>query len=196
MAENFKVSLPLRTTDDPDPEVSQPLRRSKEKLALVPNLYRAMANVPALLSTYLQGYQLLREKSSFSPAELEVLFLSISRENECQYCVAAHSFLADTASGVDQPVTDAIRDGRPAGDPRLEALRTFAQRMVKARGNPAETDARAFVEAGFTEAQILEVVLAIGVKTLSNYTNHLFDYDVDGPFKGRNWSPGQLETAE
>lgn len=195
MSNTFRVTLPFRQTDDPDATVSQPLAAVQKTMGMVPNMYRAMANFPALLDTYQHGYQQIRENSGFSAIEQEVLFLSISRENGCSYCVAAHSFMADAMSKVPPVVTDAIRDGEPIPDAKLEALRKFTQKMVASRGNPSTEDAEAFLNAGFSEEQILGVILAIGVKVFSNYTNHLFDTKVDAAFAGRGWTETGGELA-
>lgn len=195
MSDTFRISLPLRQTDDADPNVSAPLSEAQKMMGMVPNMYRAMANLPALLDTYQYGYQQIREKSGFSAIEQEVLFLSISRENGCEYCVAAHSFIADAMSKVPPAVTDAIRDGKPIADARLEALRSFTQKMVASRGNPSTEDAEAFLGAGYSEEQILGVILAIGVKDFSNYTNHLFRTEVDPAFAGRSWSEASSGLA-
>lgn len=195
MTTSYRSSLPLRKADDPDPKIGGPLEATQKAIGMVPNMYRAMVNLPALLETYQLGYQRLREESGFSPAEQEVLFLAISRENECTYCVAAHSFIADTMSKVPAEVTEAIRQDRPAPDQKLEALRLFAQKMVTSRGNPAAEDSQAFLAAGYSEEQILAVVLAVGVKVLSNYTNHLFATELDPPFAGRSWSPRDARDA-
>lgn len=193
MSDLFRTTLPLRQTDDPDPKVSQPLAAAQQQMGMVPNMYRAMANLPALLEVYQFGYQRIRERAGFSAVEQEVLFLSISRENECHYCVAAHSFVADTISEVPPAVTDAIRDGRPIADPKLEALRSFTQKMVASRGSPTAEDARAFLGAGYSEEQILGVILAIGVKVLSNYTNHIFGTEIDAAFASRSWTAPENE---
>lgn len=147
-----------------------------------------MANSPGLLDTYVHGYERFRALSGFTPAEQEVVLLAVSRENGCTYCVAAHSFIADRMSGVPAAVTDAIRDGRPIPDARLAALHDFTRTMVAKRGLPDKADVSAFLAAGYSERQILEVVLAIAVKTLSNYANHLFHTPVDGMFAGRAWA--------
>lgn len=195
MSNTFRISLPLRQTDDPDQNVSQPLETTQKNMGMVPNMYRAMANFPALLDTYQHGYQQIRENSGFSAIEQEILFLSISRENGCRYCVAAHSFIADSMSKMPRVVTDAIRDGEPIPDAKLEALRRLTQKMVASRGNPATEDAEAFLNAGYSEEQILGIILAIGVKVFSNYTNHLFDTKVDEAFAKRSWSEPGGELA-
>ncbi len=187
MTNVFRTTLPLRTEQDPDPAVGAPLAATRKQLGFVPNMYAAMANLPALLDTYDYGYRLFRSLPFFTPIEQEVILLTVSRENGCHYCVAAHSFVADAMSKVPPAVTDAIRDDEPIADPRLEALRVFTRLMVETRGNPSPEQARAFLDAGYAEAQILGIVLAISVKIISNYTNHIFHTEVDQAFAGRIW---------
>jgi AhpD family alkylhydroperoxidase len=150
-------------------------------------MYLAMANSPGLLETYLDGYARFRQDSGFSPTEQEVVLLTISRSNGCDYCMAAHSMIADKA-GAPTSVTDAIREGRDIPDPKLAALSVFVDRMLSTRGRPGPDDVASFLAAGYSERQILEIVLAIAVKTLSNYTNHLFGTPLDERFAGRKWA--------
>ena len=185
----FRTSLPLRTTDDPDPAARAPLMAVQASMGMVPNMYAGMVNLPALLETYNYGYAKFRAEAGFTPVEQEVVLLAISRFNRCHYCVAAHSFVADMMSKVPTEVTDAIRDGRPIPDARLEALRAFAHAMTESRGNPTTEQAEAFLQAGFTEQHILGIVLAISVKVISNYSNHIFHTELDPAFAGRAWSP-------
>ena len=195
MATTFKTSLPVRSDTDADAAVAEPLRKAREQMSMIPNMYGAMANLPALLEAYRHGYELFRSQADFTPAEQEVLLLAISLENECHYCVAAHSFLADK-TGVPAKFTDAIRNDRGIADARLEALRSFAQTMVRTRGNPTRQDAERFLQAGYSERHILGVILAIGVKTLSNYTNHVFHTDLDAAFASRRWTGADQEADE
>ena len=146
-----------------------------------------MVNSPGLLNTYLDGYAAFRADSGFTPPEQETVFLVISRENACEYCVSAHSMLAEAKSGLAPEVVAAIRDDRPIADARLAALAGFTRRMVRARGLPSKADVAAFLDAGYGERQILEIVLAIAVKTLSNYANHLFHTPLDPLFEGHRW---------
>jgi uncharacterized peroxidase-related enzyme len=152
MTQTFHTTLPLRSDADPDSAISGPLAATRRKMGMVPNMYRAMANLPALLDSYDHGYRLFREQAGFSPVEQEVVLLTVSRENACHYCVAAHSFVADNMSKVPSAVTDAIRNGTAVDDPRLEALRSFARAMVQTRGNPTEDQARQFLAAGFPKS--------------------------------------------
>jgi uncharacterized peroxidase-related enzyme len=189
MAEVFQSALPLRTPDDPDPAVSAPLAKAQKAIGMVPNMYAAMANLPVLLEIYSAGYERFRAEAGFSPVEQEVVFLTISRFNECHYCVAAHSFVGDKMSNVPPEVTDAIRNDRPIVDEKLQALRTFTREMTESRGNPTPEQARAFLNAGYEEKHILGIILAIAVKVISNYSNHLFHTEVDPSFADRAWTP-------
>jgi uncharacterized peroxidase-related enzyme len=166
-------------------------KKAKARVGVIPNMYGGMANSPGLLETYLDGYARFRQDSGFTPSEQEVVLLTISRNNGCEYCMAAHSAIADKASAVPQTITDAIRDGRDIPDIKLAALSAFVDKMVSTRGMPAPDDVAAFLAAGYSERQILEVVLAIAVKTLSNYSNHLFHTPLDARFSDREWKKKQ-----
>lgn len=187
MQAEFKSSLPALSPPQAESPARERLEEAKARQGFIPNMYAVMANSPGLLDTYVHGYNRFRAQSGFTPAEQEVVLLAISRENGCTYCVAAHSFIADKMSGVPQAVTDAIRDGAPIADAKLAALHDFARLMVRQRGLPTRADAAAFLAAGYSEKQILEIVLAIAVKTLSNYANHVFHTPVDAAFAGRTW---------
>ncbi|NOT70999.1 MAG: peroxidase-related enzyme [Hyphomicrobium sp.] len=184
----YKIKdLALLTIETTTGKAKALLENAKQKFGFVPNMYGAMAHEPALFEAYANGYIAFRAECGFTPSEQEVIFLAISRYNGCDYCMAAHSFIADMMSKVPVDVTDAIRDGRPIDDARLAALAQFTSKMVDSRGRPEETDVAAFKAAGFTEKNILGVILAISVKTLSNYTNHVFDTPLDATFSSRAW---------
>ena len=187
MSSHYKLSLTTKTLENVDPKAQPVLEQVKASMGMIPNMYGDMANSPAMLQTYAQGYSLFREESGFTPAEQEVVFLTISRENECHYCMAAHSFVADNLSKVPPEVTNAIRDDQPITDSKLAALATFSRTMFVTRGHPSKTDVASFLLAGYSEAHILSVILALAVKTISNYSNHVFDTSLDSAFAGRTW---------
>ncbi|MEQ1719314.1 MAG: carboxymuconolactone decarboxylase family protein, partial [Hyphomicrobium sp.] len=161
---------------------------AKQWLGFVPNMYAAMANEPALYQAYASGYAAFRSECGFTPIEQEVIFLVISRENGCNYCMAAHSFIADTMSNVPLEVTEAIRDGKAIADRQLQALAAFTAKMVSSRGRVSDADSAAFKSFGYSEKNILGIILAISMKTLSNYTHFLFDLPLDTEFSGRAWT--------
>ncbi len=188
MLSEFKTTLPFKTIIDAEPKAKVLLEDAQKKLGFVPNMYYAMANSPGLLNTYMQGYSAFRKNSGFSSIEQEVIFLAISQVNGCEYCMAAHSFLAEAASGVPSDITAAIRDGKRVPELQLSALSVFARLMVTKHGLPSSSEVEAFLSAGYKEKDILEIIHAIAVKTISNYTNHIFHTKVDNIFSPHEWS--------
>ena len=158
------------------------LNQAKKQVGFIPNMYSNMVNLPAFLDSYLHGYSLFREQSDLSPAEQEVVFLAISKANDCHYCMAAHSTLAAKYSGVAEDVLSAIRTGGAIGDSKLAALYAMAVEVNDSRGRPEPGRVKTFLEAGYTETHLLAIILAVSVKVLSNYSNHLFDTEVDEAF--------------
>ncbi|UVW28772.1 carboxymuconolactone decarboxylase family protein [Massilia sp. H6] len=148
----------------------------------IPNMYANMANAPGLLSTYLHGYDAFRKESGLSPVEQEVVFLSISQYNGCTYCTAAHSMIAEKMSMVPAEVVQAIRARQPIADARLAALSAMSVEMVAKHGQPSADIVGQFLQAGFEERDLLYIVLAAAVKTLSNYSNQAFGTELDEAF--------------
>jgi uncharacterized peroxidase-related enzyme len=164
------------------PAQKEVLDRAIKAVGFLPNMYANMVNAPAVLSTYLHGYGLFRSESGLSPAEQEVVFLAASQVNGCNYCMAAHSMIADKKSGVPADVLAAIRQGSAIPDARLDALHALTVSLVTTQGRPSVDALKAFREAGFEERHVLYIVLALAVKTLSNYSNHAFATPVDPVF--------------
>jgi len=190
-AQTKTLRLPAHEVTSESPRIRQLLEQAKKQVGFIPNMYARMVNSPGLLETYLFGYDRFRKESGFTPAEQEVVFLTASRENGCHYCVAAHSTLADKASGVPREVTDAIRNGDPIPDGKLAAVSELTRVLLAKRGWADRSDVELFVAAGYREEQVLEVVLAVAVKTLSNWSNHLFATPVDAMFADREWEPAE-----
>ena len=180
----------LRSEDPMKNETAKHLlEQSQQQLGMIPNVYASLSHLPALLQTYQDGYSRFREHSGFTPAEQEVVFLTVSRENECKYCTAGHSFAGDVISQVPAAVTDAIRDGKEIPDAKLRALSQFTLAMMRSHGHVSPEDAAAFHAAGYTDRQMLAIILAIATKTISNFTNHLFDTQLEPMMATRAWEP-------
>lgn len=177
----------LHTLHAVDPATAEGLQketldRAVKQVGFLPNMYANMVNAPAVLSTYLHGYALFRSESELTPAEQEVVFLAVSQVNGCTYCTAAHSMIADKKSGVPAAVLQAIRAGQQIPDARLAALYALTADMVRTQGKPHASTVGSFLAAGFQERNVLYIILAIAVKTLSNYSNHAFATPVDAVF--------------
>jgi uncharacterized peroxidase-related enzyme len=162
------------------------LAGAEKKLGFVPNLFGMMANAPTLLKAYTTISSLFDE-TSFSPTERQIVLLTVSYENGCEYCVAAHTAIAGMQK-VPGDVVAALRAGAPIADGKLQALRRFTAALVKTRGWPAKEDIDTFLAAGYGQQQVLEAVLGVGLKTLSNYANHLADTPLDTAFASTAWS--------
>ncbi len=182
MNAEFKTRLAAITDETATGEAKEIIESTKAQLGFVPNMYRTMANSQGYLSTYIHGYKAFRESSGFTPQEQELIFLVISRENGCDYCTAAHSMIADKVAKFEPEQLAAIRAGEVLADQKLQALSVFTSRLFESRGLISNAQAAAFLEAGYSENQILEIILAISVKTLSNYSNHIFHTDLDEAF--------------
>ena len=171
------------------PEDARPLLDgAREKLGFVPNLYGLLAEAPKALEAYFKLSDLFGE-TSLTPVEQQVVLLAVSVENECRFCVAAHSTIARHMVKVDSAAVDALRDRQPIDDARLEALRRFATAVARERGEVRGAELEAFLDAGYTRQQVIEVVLGVTMKTLSNYSNHIFETPVDDAFASEAWDP-------
>lgn len=164
------------------------LQAAKNSMGMIPNMYAVMAENPMLLEAYINSYHLFRSSADFSAIEQEVIFLSISAANECSYCIAAHSMVADKMSKVPVEITNSIRDGKQIPDAKLEALSQFTKTLIINRGHVNNDEIQNFMAAGYSQSQILGIVTAIGIKTMSNYMNHITNTPVDEVFKYREWN--------
>jgi len=175
-------------TSETAPAEARPLfENSMKAFGMVPNLHAVMAESPELLEAYQVAHTLF-SNCSLGDVERNVVWMAINVENACHYCVPAHSAIAKM-QGVSNGDIENLRNATPLDDPRLEALRQFTLKMVRQRGLVDDKDVDAFLAAGFTKRNILDVVLGIGQKVMSNYTNHLAQTPVDDPFAGFAWSP-------
>lgn len=170
------------------PEAAKPLlENSLKAFGMVPGLHAVMAESPELLDAY-QRVHTLFQNTSFNAEELTVVWQTINVENECHYCVPAHSFIAKSMK-VDDAINEALRNETPLPDARLEALRTFTLKLIRQHGVMSDEDMQAFFDAGFTQRNVLEVILGYSQKIMSNYTNHVAHTPVDAPFEAFAWSP-------
>lgn len=163
------------------------LEGAQSQLGFVPNLYGNMAESPTVLESYLAIAGLF-EKTSFSSTEQQVVLLTTSVINNCEFCVAAHSVISKSMLNIDGSIIDAIRNQEAIQDNKLEALATFTRAVVTERGWVSGDVTDTFLAAGYSKAQALEVVLGVTMKTLSNYTNHLTKTQVNEEFGGEAWS--------
>lgn len=174
-------------TSETAPETARPaLAAAESKFGFVPNLLREMAEAPATLQGYLALGDLVA-KTSLSPVEQQLVLTSVSLANTCEYCVAAHSAGLRQA-GFPPDQLEALRELRPLADARLDALRAFAVAVVETRGRPDPDTVEAFRQAGYGNRQTLEIILAVGMKTISNYVNHIANTPLDPQLQSFAWT--------
>jgi len=180
------MDFTIYTVKTAPPDSKEALIRAKQVFGFIPNLEGICAEAPALLQAGMALWDLF-STTSFSPIEQQVVYLAANYENECHYCMAAHSGLAKMV-GMSSDELQALRNGTPLQEPKLQALRHFTQRMVQARGWVENHEIESFMAAGYGRQQVLEVILGIAVKVIHNYTNHIAKTPLDNVFKANVWS--------
>lgn len=179
--------LPIHTAESAPAGARETLQHAEALFGFLPNLLGKLANAPAALDAYL-AVAAAFERSSLTPIERQIVLLTASVENRCQYCGSAHSFMASRL-GADDAVVEAVRRGSPIGDARLEALRRYTQQLVRCRGQADQGETQAFLAAGFDTVQIYDVITGIAQKTISNYADHVEAVPLDAAFSSHAWSP-------
>lgn len=177
------MNFPVHTIDTAPADSRPALEAIKQRYGFIPNLAGVFAESPGAFNGLLGALKAYDDESlTLTPVERQVVLLAVSVENRCDYCTAAHSMLANSL-GLPRSDVDALQQGRALSDPKLEALRVFTRGLVASRGLVDDAALEQFVEAGYTRAQVLEVILGISVKTLTNYANHVANPPVNAQFK-------------
>lgn len=169
----FKVP----TRDEVSPDNQAIFDNLKKMLTFVPNLYATFAYSATALGTYLT---LQNAKSSLNAKQREVINLVVSQVNDCEYCLAAHTAVGKMVGFTDDQILE-IRTGRAAFDPKLDALARFARDVAEKRGHVAQASTEAFLKAGWTQGNLVDVIMVIGDKIISNYLHGVTKVPVDFP---------------
>lgn len=174
-------------TQESAPSASKALLDGSLKdFGMIPNLHGVMAEAPNVLKAYKLLHGFFKD-TSFNNDELTVIWQTINVENECSYCVPAHTGIAKMM-GVDDAITDALRQRSQLPTKKLQALHETTLALVKDRGQPEQSVIDKFYQAGYENRQLLEIVLGISQKVMSNYINHLAKTPVDKAFEEFRWS--------
>jgi AhpD family alkylhydroperoxidase len=171
------MTFQFYTIDDAPDAARGDLEKVKEKFGFVPAIAAIFAGAPAVLEAFV-ALERVMEKTSFTPTERAVIFLTASEENDSRYCIAAHIKSAESA-GVADDVIRALYQGEPLRDPKLEALRQYTLGVMENHGRPSEAAKKRFLGTGYAPRQALEAVLGITAKTLTNYTARLAHTQLD-----------------
>ena len=181
-------------TPETAPAAAKPvLEAVKKKMGFIPNLMATMAESPVLVESYLTLMGLF-DQTNLSETERQIILMTNNRLNGCTYCMAAHTAVSKL-SGVDDHVIDALRAGSSITDPKLEALRQFAEIIHQTHGHPSEQQVDDFLAAGYTKETILEVIVGTSLKVLSNYTTPITAPPLDKAFAPVAWNSGMVTAA-
>lgn len=176
------------------PDKSKPLLKQLLAHSGPNGFYAVAAGSPETLRAYTALHQAFMA-TSFTDEEKTVVWQTINVENECQFCVPAHTSMAK-AMKVSDAVSNALRDETPLPTAKLEALRDFVLLMVRNDGNVSDTEIATFLEAGYTHRNMLEVVLGLAQKTISNYVNHLARTPPDKRYEQYAWMKAEQEKTK
>lgn len=178
MMTGFKLHTP-----ETAPSASQEiLDKQRKALGFCPNLFAGLAESPQALEAYVSLDAIFSE-TTLSPQEQQLVLLAISTENNCGYCQAAHSTLAMNQTDLTQQQLNAVQAGRPVGDEKLDELIYFTRALVKQHANMTKEQVSTLLNVGYTHQNLLEIILATAMKTLSNYGNHLMKTPIDDAFQ-------------
>jgi AhpD family alkylhydroperoxidase len=174
-------AFPVHTFDSA-PAASKPsLLKLKETVGMVPNLAAAMAESPTLIEGFV-AIRSIYQSGTFSPIEREVLSLTNAVENGCRYCRAIHTAFAHKV-GMPGEAVRALREGKSPADRKLQALADFGRAVVRDRGQVPDETFQAFLDAGYSRAQALEVILGLASSLIANYTGHFTSPELDEPLR-------------
>lgn len=157
--------------------------KAKEALGLVPNLITEMTQEnPAVGDAYLTATGIVGEGGVLSPAEQQVVILAVSSYNDCHYCTKAHA-AAGQQAGLDPETTATINEGGLPEDDRQRSLVRATRRLLGKRGWLSDADETEFADLGLERPELYEIIALVGIKTMSNYVNHIAETEVDEPFQ-------------
>ena len=179
------TSFTIHTMQSAPESVRPTFEQLQARVGFVPNLAATLADNPLALEAY-GTLGAIFGRGTFSPAEQQIILTATAIGNECAYCVAAHSTFAK-ALGVADSVLEAIRAGQSPSDPRLAALVSFTYNVVCQRGEVSAADLQRFLDAGFTRAHALEVLIGVSQGTLASFVYKMAGTPLDAGFHPQKW---------
>jgi uncharacterized peroxidase-related enzyme len=178
--------FPIHTIDSAPDKSRVVLQNVQATIGVIPNLAAAMAESPTLVRAFFTVREIY-ESGTLSAADIQVLSVANAVENDCEWCVAFHSLLAEK-TGVSAESLAALRAQRAPANRRDKALTDLTRELIRQRGRVAPDSITAFLAAGFAPAQVLEVVLGIACSTMANYAQHVVQAPLDGMLAAHEWS--------
>lgn len=172
-----KVTFEVPTRDQVSPNNQEIFDQMQKSFGTVPNLYATFALNETALGDYLA---LQNRKSSLSAKEREIINLVVSQVNECDYCLPAHTVIAGMNGFSAEQILE-IRRADISFDSKFNALAKFVKETAVNRGNPSSDASAALFAAGYTKANVIDIMMIIGDKIISNYLHNFTKIPVDFP---------------
>ena len=171
-----RISIPAK---DDAPDAARPILDGIQKaLGFVPNIFRLVANSPAALTAF-TGFQGALSKT-LDVKTRERIALAVAQVNGCDYCLSAHTYLALNGAKLDGAEVALNRRGR-SGDPKADAAVAFAAKVAAERGRVSDGDLAAVKLAGWSEAQVVEIVAVVAANVYTNFINNVAQTEIDFP---------------
>ena len=174
---NTLTNFNVLTKEQVSPKNQEIFETLKKSVGFVPNLYAAMAHSDTALKDYLQ---FSNSKSSLSPIEKEVVDLAISQVNGCRYCQSAHTAISKMKGLKEDQILE-LRQGHASWDEKLNALSNIAKEIALGNGKVQDNTLEAFYNAGYTQENLIDLVMAVGIITVTNTLHNLTKVDIDFP---------------
>ncbi|HET6647398.1 MAG TPA: carboxymuconolactone decarboxylase family protein [Pyrinomonadaceae bacterium] len=184
--EKYMTDFNIHTFESAPQDSKPALELLQRQVGFIPNLAATMAESPYLLEAF-TSLRAINGRGAFTPVEREAIALAVSFENNCTYCMAAHSTFA-RKNGIPEEDLRLLRAGKSPSDPRLQAIIALARQIVRSKGHLASEDIQRFLKAGFSRAQLLEVVLGITSTSISNYMHNIAKTPIDDAFLAQSWT--------
>jgi uncharacterized peroxidase-related enzyme len=162
------------------PAASRPLLEAVAKqLGSVPNMFRSISLSPQALEGHLGLFGAL-SRGTLPPATRERIALAVAEVNGCSYCLSAHTYLGRNLAKLDDAEITANRNGA-SNDPKADAAVRFAAKVARDRGHVTDNDFAAVKLAGYTDAQVIEIVQHVALNSWTNFFNEVFQTEIDFP---------------
>lgn len=175
----------FHTTETEDPKRKALLEKAQAGYGMIPNMIAGLSESPEAAEAYMALSKYF-VKGSLSKEQQHVVWFTANAEHGCEYCMTGHTGIA-MMDKIDQNVIDSARNVEAYQDPKLEALRQFTLTMIRQRGWASDEEVQTFLDAGYTKQNIMDVIIGIAHKTISNYANHLMQTPLDKGMETLAW---------
>ncbi|HEX7381052.1 MAG TPA: carboxymuconolactone decarboxylase family protein [Nevskiaceae bacterium] len=164
--------LTIQTIESAPAEARERLAAAQRASGFLPNLLGVLANAPVALEAY-QTLGKINARNSLTPAEREVVQLTAATRNGCGFCAAGHTKVALKKARMEAATVRGVRRSEKLADSKLDALASFARAVIDQKGRVSDQELSDFLAAGYTQANVEEVVLGVTLQTLCNYSNNI-----------------------